>query len=265
MKEQLVNAADRDRISQPAVSVCMPAFHAGETIGAAVASVLSQDVALELLIVLDGTDEKTQALLESLKDDRRVRVLRNEERLGAARSRNRAVAQAKAPFIAFLDADDEWAQGKLRKQMNILSRSGRVLCCTARELLRPDGTHTGRVIPVSSVIRYEDLLKTNSINCSSVVVRTEAMRRFPMEHEDSHEDYIAWLKILREYGPADGLNEPMLYYRLSSGGKSGSKLKSARMTFRAYRYMGFSLPRSMYCFLNYALRGAQKYLASRIR
>ena len=203
MKEQLVNAADRDRISQPAVSVCMPAFHAGETIGAAVASVLSQDVALELLIVLDGTDEKTQALLESLKDDRRVRVLRNEERLGAARSRNRAVAQAKAPFIAFLDADDEWAQGKLRKQMDILSRSGRVLCCTARELLRPDGTHTGRVIPVSSVIRYEDLLKTNSINCSSVVVRTEAMRRFPMEHEDSHEDYIAWLKILREYGPAD--------------------------------------------------------------
>ena len=58
-----------------------------------------------------------------------------------------------------------------------------------------------------------------------------------MEHEDSHEDYIMWLKILDRYGEACGINEPLLKYRMSSKGKSGSKLKSARMTMKVYRYM----------------------------
>ena len=81
-----------------------------------------------------------------------------------------------------------------------------------------------------------------------------------MEHEDSHEDYITWLKVLRKYGRAVGINEPLLLYRLSNTGKSGNKLKSAGMTFLAYRYMGFSLPRSVYYFLHYAFGGVKKYL-----
>ena len=256
--------ADRGKEDLPLVSVCMPAYNAGATIREAIASVLSQKVPLELIVVLDGTDEETQRVLEEHRGDSRVKVLRNASRMGAAGSRNIAVAHACAPYVAFLDADDLWAEGKLEKQLAVLEQSGRILCCTARELLLPDGSHTGRVIPVSRVIRYEDLLKTNSINCSSVLVHTQALKRFPMEHEDSHEDYITWLKILREFGPADGLNEPLLYYRLSSSGKSGTKLKSARMTFRVYRYMGFSFPKSVYCFLNYAVRGVGKYLGSRL-
>ena len=50
---------------------------------------------------------------------------------------------------------------------------------------------------------------------------------FPMEHDDSHEDYITWLKILKKYGPAVGIDRPYLKYRLSEGGKSRNKLKSA--------------------------------------
>ena len=229
--------ADRGKEGLPLVSVCMPAYNAGATIREAIASVLSQNVPLELIVVLDGTDEETQCVLEEHRGDSRVKVLRNASRMGAAGSRNIAVAHACAPYVAFLDADDLWAEGKLEKQLAMLEQSGRILCCTARELLLPDGSHTGRVIPVSRVIRYEDLLKTNSINCSSVLVHTQALKRFPMEHED---------------------------YRLSSSGKSGTKLKSARMTFRVYRYMGFSFPKSVYCFMNYAVRGVGKYLGSRL-
>ena len=48
-----------------------------------------------------------------------------------------------------------------------------------------------------------------------------------MEHDDSHEDYITWLKVLRKYGYAVGIDKPYLKYRLSEGGKSRNKLKSA--------------------------------------
>ena len=33
-----------------------------------------------------------------------------------------------------------------------------------------------------------------------------------MEHEEGHEDYILWLKILKKYGWAAGVNEPLLKY-----------------------------------------------------
>ena len=80
-----------------------------------------------------------------------------------------------------------------------------------------------------------------------------------MGHEDSHEDYIMWLQILQKYGFAVAINEPLLKYRLSSTGKSGSKLKSARMTFMVYRYMGFGWLKSCCCFVSYAYHGIRKY------
>ena len=80
-----------------------------------------------------------------------------------------------------------------------------------------------------------------------------------MGHEDSHEDYIMWLQVLRKYGDARGINEPLLRYRLSNTGKSGSKLHSAKMTFMVYRYMGFSMPKSLLCFASYAINGVKKY------
>ena len=55
------------------------------------------------------------------------------------------------------------------------------------------------------------------------------------------------------------MNEPLLKYRLSDSGKSGSKWKSARMTFKVYRYMGFGPVKSVLCFMSYALNGLWKY------
>ena len=80
-----------------------------------------------------------------------------------------------------------------------------------------------------------------------------------MHDRDSHEDYITWLRILRKYGDAAGINLPYLQYRVTQGSKSGNKLKSAVMTFRAYRYAGCGIPESILHFASYALNGIKKY------
>lgn len=252
-------------MSGPLVSVIMPAYRCAGTIGAAVESVLCQDAQLELLIIDDCSAESLTDALEPFLEDSRIRIVRNETNLGAAESRNRAMALAQGEYIAFLDADDIWAPGKLSKQIRKLEQTGCVLCCTARELMTPDGRMTGRIIPVKQEITYRELLKHNSINCSSVVLRREAALEFPMHHDDSHEDYIMWLEILRKYGTACGVNEPLLKYRMSSTGKSGSKLHSAGMTFRVYRHMGFGMGRSWMLFCSYAFHGMMKYATSFLR
>ena len=247
----------------PLVSVIMPAYRCADTISAAIDSVLCQQVPLELIIINDCSPDNVEEVLSAYRSDERVIVITNEENMGAAKSRNRGVSLARGKYVAFLDSDDCWTPGKLSAQVEVLEQTGSVLCCTARELMTPDWQSTGKVLPVAETITYNDLLKHNSIACSSVLLRADAAREFPMDHEDSHEDYILWLRVLKKYGAARGINVPMLRYRLSNTGKAGSKLHSAKMTFMVYRYMGFSLPKSIACFVSYAFNGVKKYYFAR--
>ena len=252
-------------MEQLQVSVVMPAYNCGKTIDKAIASVLAQNVPLELIVVNDCSKEELDGIMERYRDDSRVVYVKNEQNLGASGSRNKAVSMAKGKYIAFLDSDDYWEERKLEKQLAAIQDSGAVLCCTARELMTPEGVLTGRVLPVKSRITYRDLLRHNSIGCSSVLILAEVAKAFPMQHEDSHEDYIMWLKVLREHGFACGINEPLLKYRLSNTGKSGNKLHAAAMTFKVYRYMGFGLVKSCACFVSYAIHGVVKYGLSFIK
>ena len=245
-------------MKEPVISVIIPVYTGSRTLRRAVDSALCQDVPLEVIVVNDCSPEQVDTVMEAYGD--RVVYLKNPRNMGAAESRNRGVAQARGKYVAFLDADDYWAENKLQQQLALLEKTGSVLCATAREMIRPDGSAVGRVIPVPEVITYRDLLKHNCISCSSVVMRREAALEFPMGHaQDSHEDYILWLQVLQKYGTAVGIDQPLLYYTASDQGKSGSKLHSAAMTWRVYRYMGFGPVRSVLCFCSYALHGVWKH------
>ena len=208
---------------RPLVSVIIPAYNCAGLISRAIESVLIQEVSLEVIVIDDGSGDNLEQVLETYRDNPAFSFIKNKTNLGAAGSRNKGVAMAKGRYVAFLDADDYWAAGKLKKQTDAMERTGCVLSCTARELMTPQGELTGRIIPVKEEITYRDLLQT------------EVAKNYPMEHDDSHEDYITWLKILQKYKKACGIREPLLKYRLSNQGKSGNKLQSARMTFMVYR------------------------------
>lgn len=249
-------------MNQLLVSVIIPAYNCAESISKAIDSALLQKVALEVIVLNDCSKDQLDDVMQKYQEYDNVKYIKNEKNLGAAKTRNKGVALAKGEYVAFLDGDDYWAESKLEKQLKLMKETEVVLCSTARELLTPNGECTGRVIPVKQVIAYKELLKHNSINCSSVLIKTEVAKEFPMHHEDSHEDYIMWLEILKKYGKACAVNEPLLKYRLSNHGKSGSKLNSAKMTFKVYRYMGFGMIKSVLCFNSYVFHGMKKYLFS---
>lgn len=242
------------------VSVIIPVYSGSHLLSRAVDSALGQDVPLEIIVINDASPENVDAIMAAYQGNSRITYLKNEKNLGAAESRNRGVSLARGKYIAFLDSDDYWMEGKLHKQLALLEKTGGILCATARELIRPNGEPIGRVVLVPETITYRELLKHNCICCSSVVIRRETALEFPMHHaQDSHEDYIMWLEVLRKYKVAYGINEPLLRYTSSSLGKSGSKWKSARMTLRVYKHMNFSPLQSLLCFCSYALHGVWKH------
>lgn len=247
-------------MERPIVSVIMPAYNCERFIAKAIDSVLVQTVPLELIIINDCATDGTEAVVQRYLPNPKIKYIKNDRNLGVAKTRNRGVELAQGEYVAFLDSDDWWEREKLDKQLTLIEREDRVLCSTGRELADGDGKLTGRIIPVKETITYEMMLRQNWINCSSVLLKRAVAKEFPMEHEDSHEDYITWLRILQKYQYACAVNEPLLKYRLSSQGKSGSKWKSAKMTYKVYHYMGFPWYKSVCCFVCYACNGVRKYL-----
>lgn len=241
------------------ISVIMPVHNGADYIKTAIDSVLSQQVRLELIIIDDCSTDHLESVLAPYQSLENVHILHNEKNLGVAASRNKGVSYCKGKYVAFLDADDWWAPDKLRIQLSAMLKKKAVLSSTARELMNPDGTALGRIIPIAETITYKDLLTHNSLSCSGVMALRDVLLEFPMEHEDSHEDYITWMKIAKKYKFVAGINEPLLKYRLSEGSKSRNKIKSALMTFKAYRYAGLSLPASAFYFLSYMFHGLKKY------
>lgn len=140
-----------------------------------------------------------------------------------------------------------------------MKRTDANACYSGRELMNPDGSSSERVIQVPEQINYRKPLKGNVIPCSSVLLRREDALAYPMGHDELHEDYIMWLSILKKYGKVYGINEPLLVSRLSEGGKSRNKFKSAKMQYGVYRHLGFGKAKSLFYFVQYAVNGVLKY------
>jgi glycosyltransferase involved in cell wall biosynthesis len=126
----------RDDVSaSPTVSVIIPAHDRAETIERAVRSVLEQSLRdLEVVVVDDGSSDATAEIAESTGDPR-VRLIRHPVNRGAAAARNTGIRQARGEFIAFLDSDDEFMEGKLAMQLEALQAAMpdvRVSCSALR-------------------------------------------------------------------------------------------------------------------------------------
>lgn len=92
-------------VSEPLVSIIMPAYNAERYIAEAIQSVRAQTWHhWELIIVNDGSTDGTKAYLESLTD-RRIRVI-HQANQGVSVARNAALDVVRGEFITFLDADD---------------------------------------------------------------------------------------------------------------------------------------------------------------
>lgn len=241
------------------ISVVLPAYNCKATIRQAIDSVLSQEVSLELIVIDDGSKEAIDDIMEAYTRDSRVIFLKNEKNMGVSATRNRGIQEARGEYIAFLDADDYWVKGKLKRQLELIAQTGMVLCATGRELITPDGKATGRIIAVKERITYKDMLQQNWINNSSVLVRREVLLEFPMEADDVHEDYLLWLKVLKKYHTVCAINEPLLKYRVDVNSKSGNKIKSAVMTYKTYRKAGMGRIQSCKSFISYCFAGIRKY------
>lgn len=95
----------------------------------------------ELILIDDGSKDGTRELVASYAEPR-FHYLRNESPHGAAKARNEGLAKARAEFIAFQDAGDDWLPEKLALQVERLRAASAnvAMVYTSRVLIYQDGT-----------------------------------------------------------------------------------------------------------------------------
>lgn len=106
---------------QPQLSVVVPVYNGERYLGECLDSILAQSLtALEILVVDDGSTDRTREIAEQYAHrDARVHVCVHEENRGLFAARLSGVEASRAPYLAFVDADDtitvDWFRLLLKK------------------------------------------------------------------------------------------------------------------------------------------------------
>src|SRR6185503_16497320 len=150
------------------VSVYLPTRNRVELLARAVESVLTQTHRdLELIVVDDASSDGTAAYLrDKSRGDPRLSFLRNDERRGAAVSRNRAIRKSKGQFMTGLDDDDYFEPARIAAFLDhweALRAAGidPSFLYTQIALMR-DG-RISSIYKQRPVVRYEDMFEANQI------------------------------------------------------------------------------------------------------
>lgn len=210
----------------PLVSILVPAFRAGDTVAAAVRSVLAGGLPAELVEILvesdDGTDYRQLAALSPS-----VRVAAGGAvASGVGPARNRALARARAPFIAYVDADDVVAPGWLAA---LLPRARAAGAAASALVVREDGRDILRLWHDRARLTFADMA------ASGASVRGVMARALCPPFADAPaQDILHMLGVMARLGGAVPLS-PVPYVLFTRAGSVTTAGDFSARAHRAYR------------------------------
>ncbi|MCR9930473.1 MULTISPECIES: glycosyltransferase family 2 protein [Vibrio diabolicus subgroup] len=249
--------------NEDVVSIIMPTYNSEQTVVESIQSVLSQTYKnWELIIVDDRSTDNTWQVIQTYADKYdNIRVFQNKENLGAGASRNFAIKKAKGRFIAFLDSDDLWMENKLAEQIPFMLENNYPLTYT--HYSRFNNEEELSVVTAPEYTTYKKLMYSNVIGCLTAVYDTEALGKRYMPLIRKRQDMGLWLDILKDTPKAYCLPKPLAKYRMDSG-MTANKFSVLSYQWKFYRdVVGLSLPRSLFTFSVYAVKGTMKHRTKR--
>jgi glycosyltransferase involved in cell wall biosynthesis len=184
-------------ITNPLVSVIIPTYNRGWIVRDAIDSVLGQTYAdVELIVVDDGSTDRTPEILDSYGD--RLRVTRQANQ-GVSAARNRGIGGSSGTLIALLDSDDIWLPKKLAVQVDFFKRNPAALVCQTEEIWIRNGlrVNPGKRHRKHSGMIFEPSLELCLVSPSAVMVRRELFEEVGLFDESlpACEDYDLWLRV----------------------------------------------------------------------
>ena len=110
------------------ISVIIPVYNNEDTIIDALESVKKQvalDKIVDIIVVNDGSKDSSKQLINDFITANPCLPIElvEQENKGASAARNEGLKRAKGNWIAFLDADDEWLENRLSRQIEVIDNN----------------------------------------------------------------------------------------------------------------------------------------------
>ena len=243
------------------VSVIVPCYNGAQYLDDCIGSVLGQTFRdWEMLIVDDCSVDHSREIIESYaRKDPRIKYLTTECASGSpATPRNIGIKYSKGRYLAFLDCDDMWLPNKLDEQIKMIQDKKCALVFSDYEKVSYKGEQSHRIVSAPPAVDLKGLYYGNPIGCLTVLVDTQITGKFYFK-QMPHEDCIAWIELIGQFGTAYNTQSVLARYRETIGSVSRNKFKILSWQWNIYRKIfKFNVFKSVFCYMLYAYNGYKK-------
>ncbi|WP_286818608.1 glycosyltransferase family 2 protein [Desulfobacter sp. UBA2225] len=210
----------------PLISIVIPLYNKEQYIERTVRSVLAQTYEnFELIVVDDGSTDFGPDIVRNILDERLRLVVRKNGGVSAAR--NTGIHEARADYVAFLDADDEWLPDFLLTVVGLIrDYPAAKTFITNFIIVKPDGSE--KIISLESrstcLWHLRDYIMqcvagNSVINARNIVTQKfllDQIKGFPVG-QSRGEDLDTWFRLL-EMAPAAYCRKPLAVYNYNLPG-----------------------------------------------
>jgi len=234
----------------PLVSVVIPAFNAHRFIARALDSALAQTYPnLEILVINDGSPDTELLELVLQRYQGRIRYFK-QENCGPSAARNRAIREARGPYVAFLDSDDAWFPHHITRQVALLQQDAGLHLVYSDSILMRGETPVGNAFagePQHPPVTFDKILTEEcTVMTSSTVASREAMIAAGLFDERYRrcEDFDLWLRMAFRGSRMDYSPEPGIYHYLTEKSLASDTYLLKRARIEVYEKTAATLPLS---------------------
>ena len=223
-------------MTEPLISIIIPAYNAAEFMGETLDSIFAQTFTrYEVIVINDGSSdtEKLEEVLERYPDNLLYIAQENQ---GAGEARNAGLRAANGEFVAFLDADDRWVPEFLEKQLDLLKRSNADLVF-ADALLFGDSRLDGRTFmqlnPLTGEVTAENLLAVKvTVLTSTVLARKTVIFEVGLFDVSLRrgQDFDLWLRLAKAGARFACSREVLAHHRIVESSLSGGTISQLKRT-----------------------------------
>lgn len=232
----------------PCVSVLMPVYNAERFLKSAVDSILSQSFSdFELVAINDGSTDSSLDILESYSDQR-IRIISNTRNLGLITTLNNGLKEARAEYVARMDADDVSHPERLEKQVRYLDKNPNTVMVGSWGIYIDEAGCN--LFPIQPPHHSKEMRKALfKFNC--FIHPSVMFRKIPVlsaggynEKAQHAEDYDLWLRLSESFSLAN-IPEVLVSYRIHADQISLRKISRQRKIANVCRIWALSRRQGM--------------------
>ena len=204
---------------KPTVSIILPSYNMAKTLPEAVNSVINQTYTdWELLVINDGSRDKTKEVLKPYNNNYKIRIVHNRKNLGLIRTLNKGIKLSRGKYLARLDADDVSLSDRLERQVTLMDREN--LDFLSQTHYYTDKINNVKKDNFDTYASGVELFKRVYFSHPSVMMKksflTQNNIKYNLEYENA-EDYDLYFAIFYSGGKMGEMGgQPITVYRPAS-------------------------------------------------